>query len=353
MSYTNGLDNPELYFQTKLYAGNGSSQSITFDGSENMQPDWVWIKSRTDTRKHNLYDVVRGTNKRLVSNATSAEDEPDNNAGVNSFNSDGFTVGSETDVNGSSRNFASWNWKAGGSASSNTDGSITSTVSANTTSGFSIVSYTGNGTDGATVGHGLTSPKLVLIKDRDNATPWLMYGYPNHPAFPNDGSLIKLNENSAMVTDDSTTELSIGSSTVTFVDAGSAINANSTQFIMYCFQEKKGYSKFGSYVGNGSTDGTFVYTGFKPAFVMVKRTDSTANWQILDNKRNTYNPWNTALFPDTNEPDTTDYSTDHLSNGFKLRVTTTSRNGSGASYIYMAFAENPFVTSTGVPATAR
>ena len=347
MSYTNGLDKPSDYFNTKLYTGTGGTQAITGVG---FQPDWVWLKARSSAYSHQLFDVVRGATKLLSSEETSAEQTL---SGVTAFGSDGFTVGSDAGSNNNTTTFASWNWKAGGSASSNTDGSITSTVSANTTSGFSIVSYTGNGTDGATVGHGLTSPKLVLIKDRDNATPWLMYGYPNHPAFPNDGSLIKLNENSAMVTDDSTTELSIGSSTVTFVDAGSAINANSTQFIMYCFQEKKGFSKFGSYVGNGSTNGSYIHLGFSPAFVMVKRTDSTANWQILDNKRNTYNPWNTALFPDTSDPDTTDYSTDHLSNGFKLRVTTTSRNGSGASYIYMAFAENPFVSSSGVPATAR
>ena len=174
MAYTD-IDKPELYFQTKLYAGNGSSQSITFDGSEDMQPDWVWIKSRTDTRKHNLYDVVRGTNKRLVSNLTSAEDEPDSNAGVNAFNSNGFTVGSETDVNGSSRNFVSWNFKANGAGSSNTDGTITSSVSANTTAGFSVVSYTGTGAL-ATVGHGLgVTPSMIIVKNRSASQNWVVY----------------------------------------------------------------------------------------------------------------------------------------------------------------------------------
>ena len=352
MAYTT-INKSSDYFNTKLYTGNGSTNNITGVG---FKPDMTWLKKRNGTANHHLVDAVRGVGYYLYPNLNNTQGG-NGSALLTSFNTDGFTLDSGADSNASGATGVGWSWKAGnlsnGTGVSNTDGSITSTVSANTTSGFSIVSYTGNGTDGATVGHGLTSPKLVLIKDRDNATPWLMYGYPNHPAFPNDGSLIKLNENSAMVTDDSTTELSIGSSTVTFVDAGSAINANSTQFIMYCFQEKKGFSKFGSYVGNGSTNGSYIHLGFKPAFVMVKRTDSTANWQILDNKRNTYNPWNTALFPDTNDPDTTDYSTDHLSNGFKLRVTTTSRNGSGASYIYMAFAENPFVSSSGVPATAR
>ena len=321
------IDKPSDYFETVLYAGNAGTQSIT---SLDFQPDWVWIKSRTDTRKHNLYDVVRGTNKRLVSNAGSAEDEPDNNAGVNAFNSDGFTVGSETDVNGSSRNFVAWNWKKTADA------------------GFDIVAYTGNGSN-RTISHSCGAvPKMIIIKDRSAADNWNVYTAPT-----GNNSHMHLNLNSAASGSSSYWNSTTPTSSVFSLGSNSAVNANGNNFIAYCFADVQGYSKFGSYTGNGSTNGTFVYTGFKPAFVMVKRTDSTANWQILDNKRNPYNPCNTALFPDTTDPDTTDYSTDHLSNGFKLRVTTTSRNGSGATYIYMAFAENPFVTSTGVPATAR
>ena len=346
MAYTT-IDKPSDYFNTKLYTGTGGTQAITGVG---FQPDWVWLKARSSAYSHQLFDVVRGATKLLSSEETSAEQTL---SGVTAFGSDGFTVGSDAGSNNNTTTFASWNWKAGGSASSNTDGSITSTVSANTTSGFSIVSYTGNGTDGATVGHGLTSPKLVLIKDRDNATPWLMYGYPNHPAFPNDGSLIKLNENSAMVTDDSTTELSIGSSTVTFVDAGSAINANSTQFIMYCFQEKKGFSKFGSYVGNGSTNGSYIHLGFSPAFVMVKRTDSTSNWGMYDSGRDVDNVVTYGINANTTAADDTSDFMDFLSNGFKHRSTSVNRNGSGATYIFMAFAESPIVSSNGVPAVAR
>ena len=346
------IDKPSDYFNTKLYSGNSTDDtSITGVG---FQPDWLWIKERTNTSGHQLQDVVRGATKQLFSNDTQAE--ATNTTKVKSFDSDGFTLGTSGSVNVSGDTYVAWNWKAGGSASSNSNGSITSSVSANTDAGFSIVSYTGNGTDGATVGHGLTSPKLVLIKDRDNATPWLMYGYPNHPAFPNDGSLIKLNETSAMVTDDSSTELSIGSSTVTFVDAGSAINGSSTNFIMYCFQEKQGFSKFGSYTGNGNADGTFVYTGFKPAWLMVKSTGS-GGWLINDVKRSPHNITGLTLYADStaSEESYTGGASewDFLSNGFKNRDAGSAQNTSGTSYIYMAFAENPFVASNFNAATAR
>ena len=348
MSYTNGLDNPELYFQTKLYAGNGSSQSITFDGSENMQPDWVWIKSRTDTRKHNLYDVVRGTNKRLVSNATSAEDEPDNNAGVNSFNSDGFTVGSETDVNGSSRNFASWNWKAGGTASSNTSGSITSSVSANQDAGFSIVSYTGTGSN-ATVGHGLgAEAKCIIVKDRDNTRDWGFY----HVSLGN-GHYMNLNAAGGSSATSTHWNNTTPTSSVFSIGTSNQVNVSSTDFIAYCFADVKGYSKFGSYTGNGNADGTFVYTGFKPAFVMIKVTSTTSNWGMFDNKRLGFNPKNEFVRANETIAESSDYDgIDFLSNGFKLKTTSTLVNAA-QSYIYMAFASNPFVSSTGVPATAR
>jgi hypothetical protein len=242
---------------------------------------------------------------------------------------------------------------AGGSASSNSDGSITSSVSANTTAGFSIVSYTGNGTDGATVGHGLTSPKLVLIKDRDNSTPWLMYGFPNHPTFTTDGDLIKLNLSDALVSNDSTTELSIGSSAVTFVDAGSAINANSAKFIMYCFQEIKGYSKFGQYEGSGSSDGTYIHLGFRASFFICKRTNSSDDWFIFDNKREGYNVDNDELRANTTATEGTTDRIDILANGIKHRNSGSAQNGSGSTYIFMAFAESPFVNSNGVPNNAR
>jgi len=351
MAYTT-IDDPTIYFNTVLFTGTASgNKAVTGVG---FQPDWVWTKNRVDAYGHNLYDSVRGVGKYLNSNESAAEST--SATSMVSFDSDGFTVGTGDNVQYSSNNGVSWNWKAGGSASSNSNGSITSSVSANTTAGFSIVSYTGNGTDGATVGHGLTSPKLVLIKDRDNDTPWLMYGFPNHPTFTTDGDLIKLNLTDALVSNDSTTELSIGSSTVTFVDAGSAINASSTDFIMYCFQEIKGYSKFGSFTGNGNADGTFVYLGFKPAFVIAKLSSGSGqDWQITDNKRNSFNTVDKLLYANGSNAEVTSGShpIDYLSNGFKCRGTGDGNNGSGKTYIYMAFAEAPFVTSTGIPTTAR
>ena len=347
MAYTT-IDNSELYFQTKLYAGNGSSQSITLDGSENMQPDWVWIKSRTDTRKHNLYDVDRGTNKRLVSNADSAEDEPDSNAGVNAFNSDGFTVGSETDVNGSSRNFVAWNWLAGGSASSNSDGSITSSVSANTTAGFSIVTYTGTGS-AATVGHGLGAvPKMFWTKRRDNNESWGVYHHTQGA-----GKFLRLESTNAVDTSSTLWNNTTPTSSVFSIAVGGIANTSSGTYVAYCFAEKKGYSKFGSYTGNASTDGTFVYTGFKPAFLIVKNTaTSPTDWIMIDNKRPGYNE-NLPMQPNKTDAEGSSATADLLSNGFKVRNQYGGFNGSGAITIYMAFAESPFVNSNGIPTNAR
>ena len=344
MAYTT-IKKPSDYFNTKLYSGSASSQSITGVG---FQPDLIIVKNRTTTGNHYTNDIIRGASQKISTNSASAEFTQD---GISSFDSDGFTVGTaSTDTNNSGNNYVSWNWKANGAGSSNTDGSITSTVSANTTSGFSIVTYTGNGTDGATVGHGLTSPKLILIKSRGAATPWIMYGYPNHPSFSTDGSLLQLESTSAMA-DSSTKEASIGASTVTFVDAGGDINASGVDFVMYCFQEKQGFSKFGSYVGNGSTDGTFVYTGFKPAFILYKNISTVENWEIHDTKRNPSNLSNKIFYANQSIAEATTDRIDILSNGFKSRTTNSACNSSGNTYIYMAFAEEPLVGDN--PATAR
>ena len=341
MAYTT-IDKPSDYFETKLWAGNGSSQNIT---GLDFQPDWVWIKSRTDTRKHNVYDSVRGVQKRIVSNSSVAEDTA---SGLTAFGTNGFTVGSETDTNGSGRNFVGWSWKAGGSASSNSAGSITSSVSANQDAGFSIVTYTGGGGN-ATVGHGLgVAPGMMIIKNRSASQNWVVY----HQSIGNTKNLY-LNNTDATNTTSGWFNNTSPTSTVFTIGNDGAVSGSGNNLVAYCFAEKQGYSKFGSYTGNGSTNGTFTYTGFKPAFVLIKKSSGSAQWQILDNKRDTYNPAITALFPDSTDPDTTSYNTDFLSNGFKQRATTGSRNGSGATYIYMAFAENPFVSSTGVPACAR
>jgi len=345
MAYTD-IDNPELYFQTKLYTANNTGQAITFDGSENMQPDWVWIKSRTDTNSHNSWDSVRGVNKYLENDTTKVETTVTN--GVTSFDANGFTVGDRDAINDGSLSFASWNWKAGGSASSNSNGSITSSVSASTTAGFSIVSYTGTGSS-ATVGHGLGSaPSMIITKNRTSSSWWGVF----HASLGNTKSAY-LNVNNAAATGSEFWNNTSPTSSVFTVNTDGTSNENTKNYIAYCFAEKKGYSKFGSYTGNGSTDGTFIYTGFKPAFVIFKKTSSTANWSIRDNKRDSFNAGDTNLFANLSDAESSSNNVDFLSNGIKLRNAGSNWNSSSASYIYMAFAESPFVTSTGVPTTAR
>jgi len=356
MSYTNGLDNPELYFQAKLYTGTGSSQSITFDGSENMQPDWIWIKSRSNAHGHNVADSVRGISnggtKILVPNSTQAEETNSSGQGIQTADSDGFTLGSETNTsgstNGSSKTYVSWNWKAGGSASSNSNGTITSSVSANTTAGFSIVSYTGNGTTNATVGHGLgVTPNVIWFKRRDSSNNWI-----NYFSELGTGHYLTLNTNGAK---DSASGAwcTPGSSTFQLNQVFSAMNTNTATYIAYCFAEKKGYSKFSSFVGNGSSDGSYIFLGFRPAWVMIKRTDGTNSWVIYDNKREGYNVDNDALQANGNNAEGTSDDIDLLSNGFKMRTSGVGENGSGNSYIYMAFAHSPFTNSNGAPNNAR
>ena len=341
MAYTT-IKKPSDYFNTKLWSGNGSSQALTGVGH---QTDMVWIKSRTDTRKHNLYDVVRGVQKRIVPNDTPAEDTV---PGVTAFGTDGFTVGSETDTNGSSRNFVGWSWNANGAGSANTDGSISSTVSANTTSGFSIVTVSKPNTNVATIGHGLgVVPAMIIGKNLASGFRWIVY----QKTIGNTKAQY-LNENFANTT--STTFWNDTSPTSSVFTIGSDNSWNGTS-VFYCFAEKQGYSKFGSYTGNGSTDGTFVYTGFKPAFVMVKNITVADGWQLIDAKRNITNGYNNArLQPNSNGAEDVNNTwtlVDLLSNGFKQRYTDNIMNASGKTYIYMAFAEQPLVGDN--PATAR
>ena len=344
MAYTT-IDKPTDYFNTVLYTGNGSdNHSIT---GVNFQPDFVWIKPRNEARGNHLQDVIRGVNGALITNETSAEYTGLTTV-IKSFDSDGFTLGTSNDVNKSSNTHVAWNWLAGGSASSNTDGSITSSVSANTTAGFSIVSYTGNSTGGATVGHGLGSvPNWIIVKDRDNTRSWTVY----HQSMGNTHG-IYLNATSAKDDDSVYWNDTTPSSSVFTLGSSNETNA-SASMIAYCFAEKKGYSKFGSYTGNGNADGPFVYTGFKPAFVMNKLTSGADDWQILDNKRNPFNVTNLYLKPNSSAAVTTNDAIDFLSNGFKLRTSAGSWNPSGGTFIYMAFAESPFVSSGGIPTTAR
>lgn len=323
---------PEDYFNPVLYSGSSSAQSITGVG---FQPDWVWVKSRSNASSNALFDRVRGAEKRLRSDTTDGEDT---NTGVTSFDTDGFSIGTSTSTNGSGRTFVAWNWKANGSGVSNTDGSITSTVSANTTSGFSIVSYTGNSTAGATVGHGLdATPDMFIVKNRDRSADWHIY----HTDL---GATKNLKFTTASVaTQAGVFNNTEPTSTVFSLGTNSALNASNEDIIAYCFHSVEGFSKFGSYVGNGSTDGPFVYTGFRPAFLLVKNTTYADQWWILvDNTRSVSNPVDDTLFPNISNAEQDNDRFNFLSNGFKVINNYENINRSGDTFIYMAFAENPF-----------
>ena len=354
MAYTT-IDKPSDYFNTVLYTGNNNTNAQTVG----FQPDWVWLKVRSagSGQDHTLYDSVRGATKFIESNTSNAEATGSNY--LTSFDSNGFTLGNDqSHVNASGDTYVSWNWKAGTSftndASSTGIGTIDSAGSFNNDSGFSIVSYTGNNTSGATLKHGLnTAPAMVIVKNRNRTDnrDWVVY----HQKLTSASYYIYLNSTGAMAGAYANfwNNTAPNSSVITLGSGDTTTNGNGDTYIAYCFAEKQGYSKFGSYTGNGSTDGTFIYTGFKPAFVMVKRTDSANSWIIMDNKRTTFNPMGEELKAEVSDAGNVATRWDQLSNGFKLRNAGGAVNASGGTYIYMAFAENPFVTSTGVPATAR
>ena len=348
MAYTT-TDDPSAYFQTALYTGNGSTQSITNDGNSDLQPDWVWIKERNNAVDHQLQDSTRGVTKTLQSNSNNGESTLTDI--ITSFNSDGFSLGNNVTWNGSSDTYVAWQWKAnGGTTSSNSDGSITSTVQANTTAGFSIVTWSGNTTAGATVGHGLgVAPHYVQVKRRDrDGDAWRGFWQPL-----GDEKYLELNANDAEQ-DSTTGAWNDTSPTSSVFSLGSAAGINGGNMVAYCFAPIQGYSKIGSYTGNGNADGAFVYTGFKPAWIMIKQTDGTGSWAIHDTKRGTINPIDEDLFANLSSVESdNDIEKDILSNGFKLRASHSAVNGDGNSYIYMAFAESPFVSSEGVPTTAR
>jgi len=350
MAYTT-IDKPSDYFNTVLYTGTGSSQNITGVG---FQPDLLWLKSRSNADFHYFQDVVRGVTKQLATNTTGAETSYTN--GVTAFGTDGFTVDSSNWSNRSGGTFVGWNWLADNtSGSSNTDGSITSTVSANTTSGFSIVSYTGTANANETVGHGLNStPDIVLIKNRDRATEWPVIN-PRRTSTV-DTNMTYFNTTSIESDHNNIMGDNLPNATTFGIDDDTSVNVNGENFIAYCWHSVKGFSKFGSYVGNGSTDGSFIYTGFKTAMFIIKNMSASEAWAIRDTKRAPYNVGNVDLFPNLSNVETTSAggnNYDILSNGIKLRGADARQNQSGQNYIYMAFAENPFVTSTGIPTTAR
>ena len=343
-------DVPEDYFNTVLYTGNSSTQSITGVG---FQPDFNWIKRRNSTAEHFLHDSVRGIDSvsgnyyYLISSLTAAEGVQSDNDGVNSFDSDGFTLGytNSTSWNQAGSTYVAWNWKADGAGVTNTDGSITSTVSANQKAGFSIVSYTGNlssaGT--ATVGHGLgVEPDMIITKARSSTSDWVVM----HRDLASWSHGLYLNLTAA--SGDSSIYGSRSVSTSTFTtNYVTGLNINGVTQIAYCFHSVEGFSKFGSYTGNGSTDGTFVYTGFRPAFVMVKQTNGAGSWMTIDSTRDIDNVATQYLHPNLSDAEGSTTLLDILSNGFKWRYTGGSGNASGGTYIFMAFAEMPFKYSLG------
>ena len=343
MAYTT-IKKPSDYFNTKLYTGNGSTgHAITGVG---FQPDLLWLKPRSTTGYHRLFDAVRGAGYQLYSNETNGSGLDTNQ--MSSFNSDGFTLGNETGSNANGTTFASWNWLADNtSGSSNTDGSITSNVSANTTSGFSIVSYTGTEAN-ATVGHGLgVAPKMIIVKRLNGTTNWVVY----HNKLGNTDGLY-LNTTDSTVGTNTFWNNTTPTNTVFSVGNAVEVNASAAPMIAYCFAEKTGYSKFGSYTGNGNADGTFIYTGFKPAWLLIKKSSASGNgWFLMDTKTNTYNPKSIFFQANLSNAETDADRMDILSNGFKPRYDWSILNESGSTYIYMAFAEEPLVGDN--PATAR
>jgi len=342
------IDDGSDYFNTVLFTGNGSNNhAITGVG---FKPDWVWLKGRNSADGNNLWDINRGANKRLFTHNPNAELADTNS--LKSFDSDGFTMDNDSGINGSGDTYVTWNWLGSNTTASNTDGTITSTVSANQTSGFSIVTYTGTGSN-ATIGHGLGKvPAMMLVKKRSGADDWAMYH--NGVLTPANARFhyMQINTTNAYAGDGTYWNDTAPTTSVFTVGTNADVNTSGATYVAYIFTDIEGYSKFGSYTGNGSTDGTFVYTGFKPAFVMMKSLSALNGWNIFDSARGQFNPTNEQLQANSDGAGSS-VSFDILSNGFKPRTTSTNWNGGSDTYMYWSFASNPFVTSSGVPIVAR
>ena len=356
MAYTT-INKATDYFNTKLYTGNGSNNTaITGVG---FQPDFVWIKNKeTDTYEHHLMDVIRGwgTGSSDTPNITSNNNAAEYDRNIFSstgVTADGFNLNNYSDTNENGHDFVAWNWKANGAGSSNTDGSITSTVSANTTSGFSIVKYTGTGAN-ATIGHGLGSaPACIITKRLDTSNNWGV-GHDGLHATVAWEKYIEINNTNIVEDHIGQWQDTAPTNSVFYVGDSNSSNASGDGMIAYCFANKTGYSKFGSYTGNGSTDGAFIYTGFKPAWVMIKRTDATSRWRMYDNKINPFNVADTRLSAESSDAENTGTANaiDMISQGFKIRTSESQLNASGGNFIYMAFGQS-LVGSNNIPCTAR
>ena len=344
MAFTT-INKSSNYFNTKIYTGNGGTQSITDLG---FQPDLTWIKQRGGTTNNVLYDAVRGAYWTMQSNTTNSQTADD---GLTAWNSGGWNMANVSTTNGNGLSYVGWNWLGANGTAANTAGSINSTVSVNTTSGFSIVSWTGTGS-ASTIGHGLNAvPKMYIVKNKSTgSTQWRVY----HASL-GATKFMCLDATQAVGTASSIFNNTEPTSSVFSVGTDDAANKSGDSLIAYCFAEKTGYSKFGSYKGSGNADGPFVYTGFKPAFIMTKQTNGADWWVINDTKRDTFNASTLGIRPNDSAAESSDsaWTKDILSNGFKQRTTNGGSNGSGNTYIYMAFAEAPLVGTNNIPATAR
>ena len=349
MAYTD-IDDPSAHFQTALYTGNSGTQSITNDGNSDLKPDLVWTKCISGASHHTNVDSSRGAGKQIYPNLAYQEESVN---GVSAFLTDGFTLGSNGTANANSATFAAWQWKANGGTTTSfaeSGNNPAGTYQANTTSGFSIVTYTGTGAAG-TIAHGLgVAPKMIFVRNRDVADPWAVY-------YGDATDYLVLNTTAATVDNAAWWNDTAPSSTVFTVNTDHSVNADGEDYIAYCFANVQSFSKVGTYVANANVDGPFIYCGFKPAWILRKALPRAEPWMLIDNKRNPVNVAASNLDASSNgaESTTGDYYIDFVSNGFKVRSETTSYGNHtvGNIYIYMAFAENPFVTSTGIPTTAR
>ena len=345
MAYST-IDDPTLYFNTVLYAGTGSEQTVS---GVNFSPGLTWLKSRSNGQPNVLSDSVRGGNKQLYTADTQAETTYGQY--LKSFNSDGFVLGTDSGINQSSQTFVSWNWKAGGSASNNTDGNKTISLSVNTTAGFSVGTYAGTGQD-STIGHGLGAvPDWLMIKNRSSGSrKWQLW----HNGLTGTNKYLAIDRSDAELTDSASWDNTAHSNTVWNTYGSGEANQNGENFVCYAWTSIKGFSKFGSYTGNANANGPFIYTGFKPAWIMTKQINGGSSWIVHDNKRDPINTVTEYFTVEENDAaGTLANSFDLCSNGFKVRTSNGDRNSSGDSFAYWAFAESPLVNSEGIPNNAK
>ena len=340
MPTTYAIPDGRTVMAATLYTGTGATQTINNSANGvSFQPDLVWVKGRSGATDHAWYDAVRGVQNQLESNTTTAETTE--TTGLTAFGSTGFTVGALAQMNTNTATYVGWQWNAGGSTVTNTSGSISAQVRANATAGFSVVTYTGNGTSGATIGHGLgVAPRMIIVKNRSSGTAsWEVY-----TAMTGATNYLRLNSTIASTTGSSYWNNTAPTNSVFTVGNDGDTNGNGNSLVAYCFAAVAGYSAFGSYTGNGSTDGPFVYLGFRPRYIMIKQSSAAGeNWEMWDSSRGAYNISTPLLYANLSNAETAGSSArfDALSNGFKVRSTNAGVNASGGTYIYACFAENP------------